>query len=245
MIMTHEIYLVFVMVLFTAVVSLLQKYRQIDKLREALNRKEKAIQGFYTDPEKMNELRRHWIRLEGCEEDRKLSRLAESIGTDVRWYKHAWPLRQISLDVGVTPGTLTTAVPDMLRRIPVSQLCSPGEEMRRLFSDHNMTVRIMARTVTDKPSYFGSAGCGGHVEPDVWTEVFGEQSDKPDQENVRVLLQLTRHGGEGETGWFLEQTASRIEQGQLAAGDHDDDCGYAFRVYPCKAVQASIRSPES
>lgn len=243
--MTHDGYLLFAMLLIAAGISLFQKHRHINKLNKALNRKELAIHGFYNDPEKMNELRRHWIRLEGCEEDRKLSRLAESIGTDVRWYKHAWPLRQISLDVGATPGTLTTAVPDMLRRIPVSQLCSPGEELRRFFSDHNMTLRIMARTFTDKPSYFGSAGCGGHVEPNVWTEVFGEQTDKPDRENVRVLLQLTRHGGEGETGWFLEQTASRIEQGQLAAGDHDDDCGYAFRVYPCKAVQASIRSPES
>jgi hypothetical protein len=53
-----------------------------------------------------------------------------------------------------------------------------------------------------------------------------------------VLLQLTRHTSDNEVVWFLEQTASRIEKGEVAAGDHDDDSGYAFRAYP--ATPASI-----
>lgn len=53
-----------------------------------------------------------------------------------------------------------------------------------------------------------------------------------------MLLQLTRHTSDNEVVWFLEQTASRIEKGEVAAGDHDDDSGYAFRAYP--ATPASI-----
>lgn len=101
-----------------------------------------------------------------------------------------------------------------------------------------MTVLITARTNADKPSYFGTAGCGYHVEQEVWTEVFGESCDESDQENLWVLLQLTRHTTDKAVVWFLEQTASRIEKGEVAAGEHDDDSGYAFRAYP--AAPASI-----
>ncbi|WP_336732077.1 hypothetical protein [Pantoea ananatis] len=235
--MTHERYLLYGVILVAAGICLFL-FLLVRTLRAALDRADQKIYGFYSDPEKMNHLREYWTRIEGSEEDKKLSRLAESLGTHLSWYKKAWPVRQISLNISAPRGTLKTSVTAMLRTLPVSQLCSPGIEMRRFFSDQNVTVLITARTNADKPSYFGTAGCGGHVAPDVWTGVFGEQCDEPDQENLWVLLQLTRHTSDNEVVWFLEQTASRIEKGEVAAGDHDDDSGYAFRAYP--ATPASI-----
>lgn len=235
--MTHERYLLYVGLMMAAGLSLFL-FWQVRKLRAALDRAQQRIYGFYNDSEEMNHLRQYWKKIEGSEEDKKLSRLAESLGTHLRWYKKAWPVRQISLNISVPRGTLKSSVPSLLRNLPVSQLCSPGIEMRRFSSDHNVTVLITARTNADKPSYFGTAGCGYHVEQEVWTEVFGEPCDESDQENLWVLLQLNRHTTDKEVVGFLELTASRLEKGEMAAGEHDDDSGYAFRAYP--AAPASI-----
>lgn len=237
MTMSHERYLLYVGLMMASGLSLFL-FWQVRKLRAALDRQQQRIYGFYNDSEEMNHLRQYWKKSEGSEEDKKLSRLAESLGTHLSWYKKAWPIRQISLNISAPRGTLKTSLPSLLRTLPVSQLCSPGIEMTRFFSDHNVTVLMTARTNADKPSYFGTAGCGGHVAPEVWTEVFGEPCDESDQENLWVLLQLNRHTTDKEVVWFVEQTASRIEKGEVAAGDHDDDSGYAFRAYP--AAPASI-----
>lgn len=235
--MIHERNLLYAGLMMAAGLSLFL-YLLVRKLRTELNWVQQKIHGLYNDPEEMNLLRKHWTRIEESEEDKKLSRLAESLGRHLSWYKKAWPVRQISLHISAPRGTLKTSLPSLLRTLPVSQLCSPGAEMTRFFSDHNVSVLMTARTNADKPSYFGTAGCGGHVVPEVWTAVFGEPCDVSDQDNLLVLLQLTRHTSEKETVWFLEQTASRIEKGEVAAGDHDDDSGYAFRAYP--ATPASI-----
>lgn len=190
-------------------------------------------------------------RLQAQEEERKTNQLLrlrdmekaeqdyhamlQRLDVTDRWFRHAWPLRQISLVWSGPPGSLTTGIPAALRAA-AGELLQNGEGdfscggLADASLPPGLMWHITSRVTETEPSVF-MGGYGDQTRPGAWRRGFKYVRMPDTLERVAILMQGTRHT-RGETlSLYLLDVADRLERGDTDGVKHDDDSGWAFRTF--------------
>lgn len=179
----------------------------------------------------------HRNGMEKAEEEynAKLQRL----GVTDRWFRHAWPLTQISLMWCGPPGSLTSDIPAALR-------AASGELSRNgagnfscdCLTDAGLPPGLMwhiaSRITETGPSVFMDE-YGSNTRPGAWRRGFKYVLMPDSQARVAILLQGTRHTTAAMLSFYLSEVADRLEKGDVDGAAHADDSGWAFRTFPAES----------
>ncbi|MFJ5162124.1 hypothetical protein ACIP6T_23400 [Pantoea sp. NPDC088449] len=187
----------------------------------------------------------HRNDLEKAEEEynAKLQRL----GVTDRWFRHAWPLTQISLMWCGPPGSLTSSIPAALR-------AASGELSRNGAGDFSwgcladagiapgLMWHIASRINETGPSVFIDE-YGSKTRPGAWRRGFKYVLMPDSQARVVILLQGTRHTTAEMLSLYLSEVAESLEKGDADGAAHADDCGWAFRTFAAVTAADEHNSP--
>lgn len=197
----------------------------------------------------------HQRRLQAQEEERKRNQplrlrdienaeqeynaLLKRLGVTDRWFRHAWPLTQISLMWCGPPDSLTSSIPAALR-------AASGELSRDGVGDFNcgcladagiapgLMWHIASRVTETEPSVFMDE-YGSKTRPGAWRRGFKYVLMPDSQARVAILLQGTRHTTAAMLSFYLSEVADRLEKGDADGAAHGDDSGWAFRTFPAES----------
>lgn len=156
-------------------------------------------------------------------------------GVTDRWFRHAWPLTQISLMWSGPPGSLTVGIPAALRAAAgeLSQNGAGNFSCGRL-TDAGLMPGLMwyitSRVTETEPSVFIET-YGDDTRPGAWRRGFKDVLMPDSLESVAILLQGTRHTPAKTLSLYLLDVADRLERGDANGVKHDDDSGWAFRTF--------------
>lgn len=171
--------------------------------------------------------------LENAEQD--YHAMLQRLGVTDRWFRHAWPLRQISLMWSGPPGSLTTGIPAALRAA-AGEISQNGEGNFSCggLSDTSLPPGLMwhitSRVTETEPSVF-MGDYGDQTRPGAWHRGFKYVRMPDSLERVAILLQGTRHTSADTLALYLLDIADRLERGDADGVKHDDDSGWAFRTF--------------
>lgn len=163
--------------------------------------------------------------------------LLSRLGVSDRWFRHAWPLTQVSLMWSGPPVTVSTAVPAALR-------CAAGEISRNgtdnvtcgYTADEAGTLQpgflwhIVSRVTETGPSFF-TEGAGSSTGAGAWHREFSHILIPDGETRVAILLQGTRHTPAETLSDYLFRIADQLEEGKADGVQHDDDSGWAFHTF--------------
>lgn len=210
----------------------LYKNRTIKRLRNENEAKSRRIEATYNDTDVMNHLRRYWHSQQMSEEYVSEKARADGYGVTLRWYKHAWPLTQVSITILTAPGTLVESIPAALRAATAYQEDTLSNALAHALPLKTMTAFVNVKPDAECPSLWEN-GCGIHTKPETWKAVFGETHGAVDgHDTLTILLQRIRPIKDNQLIHYLTYIAERIEKGELTGTDHDDGCGWAFCTFP-------------
>ena len=175
----------------------------------------------------------HRNDLENAEQDCKA--MLQRFGVTDRWFRHAWPLTQISLMWRGPPGSLTISIPAALRAA-AGELSQNGagnfscDCLTEAGLPHGLMWHIASRVTETGPSVF-IGEYDDKTRPGAWRRGL-KYSQMPDsQACVAILLQGTRHATAKMFSLYLSEVADRLERGDADGAAHDDDSGWAFRTW--------------
>ncbi len=161
--------------------------------------------------------------------------MLQRLGVTDRWFRHAWPLRQISLIWSGPPGSLTTGIPAALRAA-AKELSLNGEGnfscggLADAGLPPGLLWHITSRVTETEPSVF-MGGYGGQTRPGAWQRGFKYVRMPDTLERVAILLQGTRHTPADTLSLYLLDIADRLQRGDADGIKHDDDSGWALRTF--------------
>lgn len=165
--------------------------------------------------------------------------MLQRLGVTDRWFRHAWPLTQISLMWSGPAGSLTSAIPAALR-IASGELSQngAGNFSCGCLTDAGLAPDLMwhitSRVAETKPSVF-TGDYGDQTRPGAWRSRFKYVRMPDSLERVAILLQGTRHTTAETLSLYLLDVAERLERGDADGVEHVDDSGWAFRTFTGEA----------
>ncbi|MFP3524640.1 hypothetical protein SB912_19205 [Pantoea sp. SIMBA_072] len=153
-----------------------------------------------------------------------------------RWFRHAWPLTQVSLMWAGPQVAVSSAVPAALRyaageisRNGIANItCGCTEDAARPLQP-GFLWQTVARVTENGPSFF-TDGCGDSIKASVWHRAFGRTLMSDSQARVDVILQVTRHMPVEIFSAWLCCIADQLDKGMTDDGHYDDDSGWGFRI---------------
>ncbi|WP_128599087.1 hypothetical protein [Pantoea rodasii] len=163
----------------------------------------------------------------------------QRLGVTDRWFRHAWPLTQISLMWCGPPDSLTSDIPAALR-------AASGELSRNGARDFScgcladagiapgLMWHIASRVTETEPSVYMDE-YGSKTRPGAWRRGFKYVLMPDSQACVAILLQGTRHTTAAMLSFYLSEVADRLEKGDVDGAAHADDSGWAFRTFPAES----------
>ncbi|NIF03513.1 hypothetical protein F3J38_26280 [Pantoea sp. Acro-805] len=197
----------------------------------------------------------HQRRLQAQEEERKRNQplrlrdmenaeqeyyaLLKRLNVTDRWFRHAWPLAQISLMWCGPPGSLTSSIPAALRAASGELLMhGAGNFSCGCLADAGIAPGLMwhiaSRITETEPSVFMDE-YGSKTRPGAWRRGFKYVLMPDSQVRVAILLQGTRHATAEMLSLYLSEVADRLERGDADGAAHADDSGWAFRTFPAES----------
>lgn len=171
--------------------------------------------------------------LENAEQD--YHAMLQRLGVTDRWFRHAWPLTQISLMWSGPPGSLTSGIPAALRAA-AGELSKNGagnfscDCLTEAGGAPGLMWHIASRVTETEPSIFID-GHGSKTRPGAWRRGFKYVRMPDSLERVAILLQGIRHISAETLSLYLLDVADRLEMGDADGVKHDDDSGWAFRTF--------------
>lgn len=158
--------------------------------------------------------------------------LSMMAGVDERWFRHAWPLWQVTMVLEGPPGSLTTLIPDLIQQTPLH---------RKSYADGStgdagvVKWQLFSCVTPDGKSFFED-GAGYHVSDKAFDHQFGESGPlamppyREGTERVCILIQGTRGSSDAGKEFFRDEVARALRDGKTGGCVHDDDNGWAFRT---------------
>lgn len=171
--------------------------------------------------------------LENAEQD--YHAMLQRLDVTDRWFRHAWPLRQISLMWSGPSGSLTSEIPAALRAA-AGELSKNDEGnfscggLADAGLPPGLLWHITSRVTETEPSVF-MGDYGDQTRPEAWQRGFKYVRMPDTLERVTILLQGTRHTPADTLSRYLLDVADRLERGDADGIKHDDDSGWAFRTF--------------
>lgn len=176
------------------------------------------------------------LRLSDLENaEREYHALLKRLDVTDRWFRHAWPLTQISLMWSGPPGSLKSGIPAALRAA-AGELSQNGEGnfsgggLADAGLPPGLMWHITSRVTETGPSVF-MGGYGDKTRPGAWQRGFKYVRMPDTLERVDILLQGTRYTPADTLSIYLLDVADRLERGDTDGVKHDDDSGWAFRTF--------------
>jgi len=158
--------------------------------------------------------------------------LAMMAGVNERWFRHAWPLWQVTMVLEGPPGSLTTLIPDLIQQTALQ---------RKSYADGSagdagaVKWQLFSCVTPDGKSFFED-GAGYHVSDKAFERQFGESGPlamfpyREGTERVCILIQGTRGSSDAGKEFFRDEVARALRDGKTGGCVHDDDNGWAFRT---------------
>lgn len=222
--MTHCGMFILVLLVVASVVVRLT-YLRLSKHQAALRLREEEVERF--------ELAR---LLERESAEREHAAMLIRMDVSDRWFRHAWPLTQVSLMWAGPQASVSSAVPAALRyaageisRNGIFNItCGCTEDAARPLQPVFLWQTV-SRVTENGPSFF-TDGCGDSIKASDWQRAFGRTLMSDGQARVDVILQVTRHMPVEIFSDWLCCIADQLDEGMTGDGHHDDDSGWGFRI---------------
>ncbi|GME47624.1 MULTISPECIES: hypothetical protein [unclassified Pantoea] len=222
--MTYYGIFIFV-ILVGALVVVGLTYRRLSKYQAALRLREEEV-------ERYERTRLH----EQESADREHAAMLIRMDVSDRWFRHAWPLTQVSLmwagpQVAVSsevPAALRYAADEISQNGIANLTCGCKEDAARPLQP-GFLWQTVSRVTENGPSFF-TDGCGDSIKASVWQRAFGRTLMSESQARVDVILQVTRHMPVEIFSTWLCCIADQLDEGMTDDGHYDDDSGWGFRI---------------